>query len=131
MEDNKEIPTLDDILTPSGTNPIDPYVPVLTPMDKKTIVNAIEKRIPEIKRIHLVEKMKEKEIYQLVLVCALKHETAIIVEDHFDMFMRHSDLMNVVDRLAEEVKLRKKKIKNNMLPASFLRSTDAVQLRRF
>lgn len=110
---------------------IDPYVPVLTPMDRKTIVNAIRKRLPEVRKITMVDLDKERHLYQLVLLCELKHETAIIIEDHFDMMMRHKDLMNLVDKFAEEIKARKLKRKTNMLPKNFLRENSDDLLRKF
>lgn len=115
-----EIPTLDEI---------DEYVPVLTPMDKKTIVNAITKRLPEVKKIDLVEKDKANHRYQLVLVCQLIHEVAIIIEDDFNMMMRHKDLMNLVDRFYNELVDRKKGKKNNKLPANLFRDNQDINLR--
>jgi hypothetical protein len=115
-----QVPTLDEI---------DEYVPVLTPMDKKTIVNAITKRLPEVKKIDLVEKDKANHRYQLVLVCQLIHEVAIIIEDDFNMMMRHKDLMNLVDRLYNELVDRKRGKKNNKLPANFFRDNQDINLR--
>ncbi|MDE2100398.1 MAG: hypothetical protein KGL39_24310 [Patescibacteria group bacterium] len=118
-----ELPTLDEI---------EEYTPVVTPMDKKTIVNAITKRIPEVRKIDLVDKDKPNHRYQLVIVCQLVHEVAIIVEDDFNMMMRHKDLMNLVDRIYEEIKSRKTGKKNNKLPADFLSNPEKyTSLRPF
>ena len=115
MDGGLIFPTLDEI---------DEYVPVTTPMDKKTIVNAITKRIQEAREIDLVG-------HQLVVVCQLAHETAIIVEDDFNPMMRHRDLMNVVDRLADEVAKRKKRLKTNKLPHDFFSSSEPLDLKKY
>lgn len=117
-----EAPTLDEI---------DAYVPVLTPMDKKTIVNAIQKRIPEVKKIDLIDKDKANHRYVLMLVVQLLHETAIIIEDDFNMMMRHKDLMNLVDRFYNEIVDRKKLKKTNKLPPEFFRSNQDINLRKY
>ena len=117
-----EIPTLDEI---------DEYVPVVTPMDKKTIVNAIQKRIPEVRKIDLIEKDKANHRYVLMLVCQLLTETAFLIEDDFNMMMRHKDLMNLVDRLYNEIVDRKKGKKSNKLPANFFHSDEHVVLRKY
>lgn len=120
---NEELKKLDDTPAPTIALPsldeIEAYVPVTTPMDKKTIKNAILKRLPEVKRINLVCKDEPNHRYALVLVCQLLHEVAIIIEDDFSMMMRHKDLMNLVDRFYDELQKRKKLTKTNKLPGDF------------
>lgn len=117
-----EAPTLDEI---------EQYVPVATPMDKKTIKNAILKRIPEVRKINLVCKDEKNHRYALVLVCQLLHETAIVIEDDFHMMMRHKDLMNLVDRLYSEIQDRKKLKKSNKLPGDFFTNDKYTSLKPF
>lgn len=92
-----------------------------TPMDSKTIKNAILKRLPEVRRIQLVKK-GELGAMNIVLVCELPHETAILVEDNANIFMRHKELMNIVDNMYLELRSRKRLRKTNKLPADFFRS---------
>lgn len=110
---------------------IEVYSPVLTPMDKKTIVNAITKRIPTVRKIDLVAIDEANYRYEMVIVCELLHEVAIIIEDDFNMMMRHKDLMNLVDRLAEEVKARNRRQKTNKLPKNFFREDTGESIRKY
>lgn len=109
----------------------DEWKPILTPMDKKTIVNAITKRIPEVRKVDLVEINKALYQYQLVVVCQLVHEVAILVEDDFNMMMRHNELMNIVDNLSEELKKRKLLQKTNKLPENFFHDDGPTNLQKF
>lgn len=102
--------------------------PLDTPMDNKTIKNAILKRIPEVKRIQLVQKDAAR--FQIVMVCQLLHETTILIEDDANIFMRHNDLMNIVDRLYNELVDRKKLKKINKLPPHFFDS-EKLDLRNY
>lgn len=99
--------------------------PLDTPMDNKTIKNAITKRIPECRRIQLI-KVGDLGAMQIVVICELLHETAILIEDNANIFMRHNELMNVVDNMYLELKRRKKLKKVNKLPANFFRSDDKI-----
>jgi len=101
-----------------------------TPMDNKTIKNAIMKRIPEVRRIQLV-KVGELGRMQIVVVCELLHETAILIEDNANIFMRHKELMNIVDNMFIELKARKRLRKTNKLPREFLRTEKAIDLARY
>ena len=102
--------------------------PLETPMDNKTIKNAILKRIPEVKRIQLVASGMDGK-FKIVCVCQLIHETAIIIEDDANIHMRHKDLMNIVDKLYNEIVDRKKMRKTNKLPADFFNSEKQVYLQ--
>ncbi len=104
--------------------------PLDTPMDNKTIKNAIIKRIPECRRIQLV-KVGELGKMQIVVICELLHETAILIEDDANIFMRHNDLMNIVDNMALELKRRKKLKKTNKLPKEFFRSEKALAFSNY
>lgn len=103
--------------------------PLDTPMDNKTIKNAITKRIPECRKIQLV-KIGELGAMRIIVVCQLLHETAILIEDDANIFMRHKDLMNIVDKMYDELSKRKKLLKVNKLPANFFRSNDVVDLKK-
>lgn len=104
-----------------------------TPMDNKTIKNAILKRIPEARKIQLV-RIGDLGKMQIVVVCEANYlgETAcILVEDDASIFMRHKDLLNIVDNMHLELKSRKKLRKTNKLPRNFLRTGDHVDLRKY
>lgn len=104
--------------------------PLDTPMDGKTIRNAIQKRLPEVRRIQLVRSGEFGDM-KIVCVCELPHETAILIEDNANIFMRHKDLMNIVDNMHLELRARKRMRKTNKLPASFFRSNDAIALENY
>jgi hypothetical protein len=104
---------------------------IIRPMDKKTIINAIKKRIPEMKKASLVCIDEAGDKYNLVLVCELMDETAILIEDDFNMFMRHKDLLNIIDKFSEEIKKRKSKQITNKLPEDFFRNAGYNSFRPF
>lgn len=99
-----------------------------TPMDNKTIKNAIMKRLPEVRRIQLVGK-GDKGDMNIVCICELPHETSILIEDQANIFMPHKDLMNIVDNLYLELRARRRLRKTNKLPASFFRSNDDISFK--
>lgn len=101
-----------------------------TPMDNKTIKNAILKRLPEVRRIQLI-KVDDLGKMQIVVVCQLLNETAIVVEDDANIFMRHKDLMNIVDKMWNEIVDRKKLRKTNKLPDDFFRTEKALALSQY
>lgn len=101
-----------------------------TPMDSKTIKNAILKRLPEVKRIQLIGR-GDKGDMAIVCICEIPNEKAsILIEDAANIFMRHKDLMNIVDNFYLELRARKRGRKSNQLPGNFFRSGDAIDLSK-
>lgn len=103
---------------------------LLTPMDNKTIKNAIQKRIPQARRIQLVRKGNLGAM-AIVVVCQADYpgeQAAILVENDANIFIRHAELMNIVDEMWSELQKRKRLHKTNQLPSGFLRSENGIAL---